>query len=251
MSVNIFGFSNDMDESLQGSQGSGMIQFGLNPNARVAFMEYNPNGGKDNTPADCVDIHVAVGSFMVKSRIYDLTGDLFHNGERISPNHPKYDEAYSSQMRQRLAVMVHVVKALGVPEEILAKEIAMKTPKSFAEYAKLVTGLLRYDYGSTPVDVFLEYEWTIRPNQDKTYLILPRNMKGGIFMCPMQEGTWKPIKDHNGLHYENEKGETHPFTRNQNYMDSPKANQQTQEGESWGSTSDSPIEGSKDSLSNW
>jgi len=74
-----WGFQNDNDDSLKSKQGG---KFGLN-NANITKFEYNGNAGKDESPADAIDITVAIGDKEYRTRIYDITGDLFKGDNKI------------------------------------------------------------------------------------------------------------------------------------------------------------------------
>ena len=122
-------------------------------------------------------------------------------------------------------MITHTLKALGVTEEQIMAKFAVPA-NSFAEFANNLVSLLPADFKTRPIDVFLEYQWNIADEQDRTFLQFPKNMKGGGFLCPAQPGVWKEERIDGALSYVNQNGLKHPFTRDKNYMESNKAIQQ-------------------------
>lgn len=224
-----WGFQNDNDDSLKSKQGGA---FGLN-NANITVFEYNPNAGKDESPADAIDITVAIGDKEYRARIYDITGDLFKGDNKISPEEPGYNELYNAEKKQREAVIVHTTKALGATEDQIKAALQNGNVVDFKSWAIAMTSIKPGNFATLPVDVFLEYQWEIKGDNDRTYLQLPKNMKGGRFLAPHIApvgGTWELVNDGEGLRYVDGAKNEHPFIRSKNYMESSKANQQI-EGE--------------------
>jgi hypothetical protein len=219
-----FGYVDDNNENLR-SQAGGI--FGLNQ-AFITVFKYNDKAGKDGADGDAVDITAMIGTKEFRLRIYDITGDIRKGDIVISPDDEGYVAEYNKRHTQNMAVVTHVAKALGVTDEQIKAALATP-PANFAQWATIMTGLPSADAGSKLVDVFLEYEWEIGDGNKITFLQLPKNMKGGRFMCAAVEpkGSWKPVINGEGLRYVDDSGAEHPFSRNKNYMDSNKANQQS------------------------
>lgn len=225
---NAWGFQNDNDDKLKSKQGG---KFGLNK-AFITKFEYNPNAGKDESPADAIDITVSAGDKEYRARIYDITGDLYKGNNKISPDEPGYNELYNAEKSQREAVIVHTAKALGATEEQIKMALQTGNVVDFKSWAIAMTGIKGADFATRPVDAFLEYQWEIQDGNDRTYLQLPKNMKGGRFLAPgtTPVGEWEEVRDGNGMRYTDSAGNEHPFTRSENYMSNNKAKQQI-EGE--------------------
>jgi hypothetical protein len=232
-----FGSINDNDESLKGKSGGGV--FGLNQGF-LTKIEFNPNAGADGAAADAVDITFMVGEREFRRRIYNVTRVYDKDGNQLTDEtDPKYIKIYNQNLAQAMAVVVHAVKATGVTQQQIDTALATP-PDNFADWAKIVTALVPADFEKKPIDGFLEYQWTIADDQDRTYLELPKNMKGGRFLSPSVAvvGAWTPEyqwteKDDegnevqkSGLRYVDNAGNVHPFERSQNYMESNKAIQQ-------------------------
>jgi len=221
--MSTFGYVDDNDESLKSKSGG---KFGLNQGF-ITKLEYNPNAGADGAAADAVDITVQIGEKEFRNRVYDVTR-VYKDGEQIEKDNPDYAALYGAEIKQKMAVVIHSIKATGVTEEQLKTALATP-PADFKGWASIVCALVPADASTRPVDVFLEYQWNIKEGQDRTYLEIPKNMKGGRFLCPSVTpvGAFTAVTD-NGLKYVDNANNEHPFDRSQNYMESNKANLQTE-----------------------
>ena len=234
----LFGSVNDRGEEFKGKEG-GNYNFGLN-HGNFTELSFNPNAGKDGTAGNAVDININVGGKEFKRRIYEVTRVYDKDGNQIlDTNSEEYIKKYNQEMRQAMATITHAVKATGVTQEQI--DTAFKTPvTTFTDWVNIILSLIPVNYKERELDVFLEYQWKISDGQDKTYLQLPKNMKGGYWLTGAVKpiGDWKEQRqwvetDENGvqksikgLRYVDEMSNVHPFTRSQNFMESPKANQQ-------------------------
>jgi hypothetical protein len=220
-----FGTVNDNDQSLKSKTGGA---FGLNSGVFFTKIIYNATAGADGAAADAVDINVKIGDREYNRRIYDVTGDLFgSNGDKIPAPvagaewEDEYTIAYNAKIKQQKAVVIHAVKSVGVTQASL--DAALATPAAnFAAWAQIVCGLLPQTYTTIPIDTFLQYQWQIADGQDRTFLELAKNMKGGRFFCPSVKGDFKESFE-GSLKYVTPEGVEHPFTRDSNFMGSEKA----------------------------
>lgn len=221
----VFGTVNDGDESLKGKSGGG--KFGLNT-GNITKIEFLDTAGKDNGPGNAVDVWVQIGEREYRRRLYETTGSLYgKKNVLVEPEQEGYKELYNDDMTQKMAVIVHAIKAVGVTQAQI--DGAFATPVvNFADWARRITALVPAEFQKKPVDFFLEYQWEIADGQDKTYVELPKNMKGGRFLDAAVNpvGKWTEVKDDKGLHYKDDAGNIHSFDRNPSYMESKKAIQQ-------------------------
>jgi len=220
-----FGYVDDNDESLRSKAGG---SFGLNTGAFVTKFEYNANAGADDALADAVDITLQVGDREYKSRIYDATTVYGKDSQKLTEGDDGYVEKYNTEMKQRQAVIIHVAKALGITDDILKKAFSTSV-SNFADWAKVVCALPSEEAYKRPVDIFLEYQWDISDGETRKYLQLPKNMKGGRFICQSLTpvgGEWTAQNVKSGLIYTDSKNTEHPFERSADYMESKKANQE-------------------------
>jgi hypothetical protein len=221
--MSVFGYVNDEDENLQGKSSS-YDTFGLT-SGKITTFEFSETAGKDGAAADAILLTVTTPNKEYRNRIYDITGALYVSGALTEPGGEGYEEAKIAEMTQNGAVVIHALKALGVTDEQIKKSLATP-PTDFKSWAQILVSLLPANFADRDVDVFLEYQWAIKADNTRTFLQLPQNMKGGKFLSPAMPGPWEKVVDADGLKYVNSKGETHVITRNTNYMESPKANEQ-------------------------
>lgn len=221
---NFFAVS-DTDESLKSKSGG---KFGLN-HGFITKIEFTDKAGKDESAVNAVDIWVLIGDREYRRRLYETTGPLYGaNNTKVNPGEEGYDALYYDDMVQKMAVIKHSLRAVGVTEQQINTLIATLDPTKAAEGMKKLTELVPAGFQKQPIDVFLEYQWEIQEGQDRTYPELPKNMKGGAFLSPEVKpvGKWTEIRNDEGLHYVDDSGNKHAFTRNQTYMESKKAIQQ-------------------------
>lgn len=224
--MSLFGKINDEDESLAGKSQGG--KFGLNTGF-FSVIELVTNAGKDKSPGIAVDVNVIIGEREYRRRLYDITGDLYGKGNvKLSKTDEGYNEVYEDAMKQLMGVIVHAVKAVGVTQQAIDTILA-NGANNYEDWSKKVLSLLPADYQKRPIDFFLEYQWNIADDQDKTYPELPKNMKGGRFLSPALKpvGKWKEVIDADGLYYVDDNNIKHLFVRPSNFMDSNKGKQQT------------------------
>ena len=221
-----WGVKSDTDEALVSKSGG---KFGLNTGNIVKF-EYNGLAGKDNGPADAIDItFMSLDKKEYRLRIYDITGSLYGpNNTQIASGESGYDALYEKEKTQREAVITHVVKALGGDEQSMNNAIAKGNVVDFKTWAEAITNSKPANFADFPVDAFVEYQYSIKDENKMTFLQLPQNMKGGRFLSQhiAPVGTWKsePTAD-GGMRYIDDAQNEHPFVKSANFMQSPKANQ--------------------------
>ena len=221
---NLFGaVVSDNDKSLSGGNGGNWGNFGLNQNAKLVKLAYN----NEQEAWQSVDVTVLVGSenkkfmsrYFVPNKVFGKNGQL-HEGDE------GYEKAMATAFNQLMGMTVHLVKSTGVSQEAIEKAVAKAKATDFEGWAEAVLGLTNVtEDAPADVDVFLQYQWTIKEGQDKTYLELPKNMKDGYWIVPATNGTFKEVKE-GGLSYVTAEGKKHPFVKNENFMESNKAIQQ-------------------------
>lgn len=215
-----YGFVSDTDPSLQSKSGG---KFGLNTNVHLVKFELNPNAGANNTVGDALDIEFKVEEKEFKSRIYPVTKVYDNKNVEITDvNSEAYIDGFNKEVKQKNAVIIHVLKAIGVTEEQIKAQFAVPV-ESFAQFITGLITLIPADTRGRKLDLFLEYQWEITEGQERTYLQVPKKMIGGYFVCPAQTGTWKEVITEGKLTYVNETNNVHPFTRTKDFMESNKA----------------------------
>lgn len=234
-----FGYQDDQDTSLK-AKSSNFGLFGLNQGVVMTKCEYNPNGGPEGTPGDSLDISFKIGDKDMNQRWFPIVKVFGKNGEITDATSPEYKAAFNEQMKHFKAVMTHYMKAFNTEEALKA---AFSTPPTdFVSYFKLVARMVAPGIANkVPLDLFLQYQWNIGPNNNQTFLEVPKNLKDGAFLTPhiAPNGEWKEEREWveegisvKGLRYVDAGGNIHKFQRTQSYMESNKAIKQTKESES-------------------
>lgn len=208
------------DDTLQSKSG---LKFGLNTGV-VDTFQFVKDAGKDGAPANAVYIHVKSGdSKPVRLRLYvDPSPYYFGKGDlQISKGEEGYDELYYADMTQKVAVIKQVLHALGVDN---TKINAVINENDIVGSIERMVNLAPAGYDKKEVDFFLEWQWQIGNNQERTFLEFPKNMKGGKAMVAAIKpvGKWKEVVNEDGLSYKDDAGNVHVFKRSMDYLQSPK-----------------------------
>lgn len=233
---NIFGVK-ATDSSLQ-STSSG--KFGLNT-GHINEIVYKEEQ-KDGNDMKYIDIVVKIGDRDQRARFF-LNTEVYHDNNLIGPGDDGYETAYFSHYAQIVAIIKHALGAVGVTEQTIeAATAGLDSSQLFEGMAKLAS-LFPADGATKKVDVFLEYQWSIPSGQTRTFLQLPKNMKGGACFVPhvAPVGVWKEVISDEGLKYVDDAGNIHPFIKNKGFMDSPKANLQDSQANSSSSSGNNPF----------
>jgi hypothetical protein len=227
-----YGFVSDSDESLLSKSGGNFGgNFGIVYIRKGEFIA-NTNADKPEEPVSpCLEFTFLIGDRETKYRVRPVTS-VYINNERTSDfSSDAAKTALKAELSQNNACVVHILKALGVTEEAV-KNTFSSPIRDFNDYAAKVVSLLPVGYQNIPLDLFMEYQWTLGTKadgspQEKTYPTIPKNMKGGYWLVKAEPGKWEESEDEKGgLIYVNESGKLHTFKRDKAYMDSPKGTQQ-------------------------
>jgi hypothetical protein len=226
-----YGYTADNDEALKTKSGG---KFGLNAgNTALVKFAYNPNTAKEGNPArEALEITVKVGDRDYPMWISPITKIYIKNVEVTDFSTPEAIAVVNAEMTQQQAVITHIVKSVGVTDAQLQAALTASPVTSFADYATRLVSLLPAEFETRPLDVFLEYQWDFGKKQDgtlndKTYPTLPKNMKGGYFIVPAQNGVWGEQKSPDGsLFYKNANGQIHPIEKDAAFMEGNKGTQQ-------------------------
>lgn len=220
---NIFGVDAE-DKNLQTKEGG---VFGLNTGniTKIAFVEENTEGKEFKA----IDLSTKIGDREFYQRFF-LNESVYGSGDSglLNPGDEGYEDAYYNHYSQIVAVIKHALGAVGVSKEAIANSLSNIGNNQLVEGMKKLVELAPSDIASKPVDIFLEYQWSIPEGKDRTYLMLPKNMKGGEFLTASVApvGKWEEVRTSEGMHYVDNSGNKHPFTRSASFMEGNKANQQ-------------------------
>jgi len=214
--------SNDVVNNTSGGK------FGLNNKAYLTKFEYNPNGGKDGAQQDSIDITITIEDKEYRKRIFPFTKVYGKDNEEITDsNHPEFKKGLKL-FNATLMDFVEIFTDKEVVKQALSTNIT-----NFGDFAKILEELVKTDpnWNKKRLDVFLRYQFTIKGENNRTWLELPKNIKHGKHICAHIEGDFHPIKT-SGLKYVDSEGNIHPFKRSEWFMGSNFANQIILEGDS-------------------
>ena len=220
MSENEFGYGYVDDD--QGSGGG--LNFGLNAGGtQLIKFEFNPNGGKDGAPQECLDVVFNVDGRDISYRMFPVTKAFDKREEVTDPRHPAMKQA----VKDFNSVIVHILHAF-VPKEAI--KTALSSPiTNFQQFCSVTRSILPADFDKKTLDIFAQWQWVISGDNEKTYLRLPKNMKHGKWLCAHVSpsgGNWKEVRLNGGLKYQDDAGTEHPFSRTKWFMESNFAEQQ-------------------------
>ena len=228
-----YGYTND--EVKQSSFG-----FGLNAGAaRLLKFEWTPNGGAGGAEGEAVDIIFKVGDREFSTRKFPITKVFDKQGTEITDASTEegkklFEKAYEDFNSWMVALVKCFVPAETV-QQALQRPIA-----NFKEYIEVLKALIPANHAEIPLDIFMEYQWNISGDNDRTFLEIPKKTRQGKFICAEVKptGAWKEVrisnpqdKEKKALRYVDEAGNEHPFTRTGWYMNSNYANMQSDKEE--------------------
>jgi hypothetical protein len=211
----------DNDKSLVGGNGGKYGNFGLNQNAKLVKLSYN----NEQEAWQAVDVTVLVGEKKFMHRAF-IPNRVYKNNVQLQEGDEGYEEALNKEFTQLMGYTVHLVKSTGVNQDAIEKVVAKAKAVDFEGWVSAVLSVVDVtEEEPADVDVFLQYQWTIKEGQDKTWLELPKNMKDGYWIVPATAGTFKEVLD-GELSYISGEGNKHAFVKSENFMESNKAIQQ-------------------------
>lgn len=204
--------------------------FGLNEKVRMTKFEWINNAGKGGSEGEALDIQftfdgdekpVSYRQFPV-NRVRD-----WKSGVDITDDK---DPMMIKARQEWSANITSLVKCFVDEEEL--KEKTQKPFESFKEYCKALVSALPKDFDTVDLDLFMQWQWKLKDDQDTTFLEIPKNGKGGVFVCRHRKpvGKWEAATSPNGsLIYRDGENTLHPFCRDSKWMDSNYANRQERE----------------------
>lgn len=217
------GYGYQDDEVPQG----GGLSFGLNAaKAKLVKFEWIPNGGKDGAEQEALDIE-----FQIRDRENNFKYRKFPVNEAFKDGVKTTDPKEVAAARQELnAVVMHILGCF-VSKDTLKQAFSVPI-SSFKEFCKIAEGLLPSNFREIPLDIFVQYQWQISGDNDRTYLELPKNMKQGKFLCPATSIDWQEVRTSKSLKYVDPANpeNIHPFQRGEFFMGSNWAKQQKEGG---------------------
>ena len=221
MSQETYGYSDDTSNS------GPALNFGLNSGvARMTHFAFNPNGGKEGTPQEVLDVKFEVNGKEVNYRLFPIEKAFIKGGgETTDPSH----EAFKSAIQEFNASVVHILKAF-VPVEMIKQALSVPIA-NFAQFCNVTTNILPTDFRNKRLDIFGQWQWQMTGENTVTFTNIPKNVKHGKWLCAHipPVGQWVESKLNGGLAYIDSENHSHPFSRNKWFMDSNFARQQRED----------------------
>lgn len=199
---------------------SGKVEFGLNQDVRLTKFEYNPNGGRDESAQDCLDVTVQVAGREFRKRWYEVE-KVYFKGNEISEKDPNFEKEKKKLEKDLSETVISIVEAI-VPATVV-KEHLGKPTSSFKEFIQNLEEAVKSnpDWDNKPLDVFLPYQWIPSKNNTRTFEEIPKSIKHGSFLVEHVPGDFAPIETDKGLSYYDSNLEIyHPFKRTGWFMSS-------------------------------
>lgn len=212
------------------------FNFGLNASVTtLEKFEWIPNGGKDGAEQEALEIIFKINGTDKSYRRFPVTQGFDSNGQAVTdPN----SSAFKDAVMTFNSIITHILHCF-VDSEKIKTAMTAQPITSFKQFCQVSASLLPANFREIKLDIFMQYQWTIRAGQNRTYLEIPQSMKSGKWLCPAIPpvgGEWKEVRkenpsdnDQKALTYVDGAGNYHLFTRYGRYMKSNSANQQKTE----------------------
>jgi hypothetical protein len=204
---------------------------------------------------------------LVSYRKFKVTKAFGKNNVEITD--PKSPE-FQKELKEFNASITHVLRCFKTEEEIKAA-LTSAPIANFKDFCKITMSLLPKDYEKVPLDIFFNWQWSLKGENTRTFLELPKKMSYGKWLCkaiPPQaspetkgEPQWKAVVYDDptssmpiALKFVDDAGNVHPFTRNGWYMLQNFAKQQNLEGDkpaTESGTTETGIENTEGQKSTW
>ena len=232
VNTNMYGFASDEVSAIP-------FNFGLNAGVTtLEKFEWIHNGGKDGAEQEALEIVFKINGTDKSYRKFPVTQGFDKNNQPVTdPNSTEFREAVQTFN----SVITHILHCF-VNSEVLKAAFNRPIP-DFKSFCEIAASVLPKDFKTIKLDIFMQYQWSIRAGQNRTFLEIPNSMKNGKWLCPAQipqagangPAEWKEVKkdivgladnDANALYYMDGAGNRHPFSRYGRYMKGNLANQQ-------------------------
>ena len=205
------------------------LKFGLNKDAVIISMKYTDDCRGENsasaTPVEAIDVNFAFGEKEFSHRIMPPKGVYVKGILDESPAGFK-----KAMVEQVIYPLGHIMEGLGITTAQINAVIAPLFGSNqlvFKTVVEKFIGLLPKNYATIKLDLFLQYEGSLREGATRTYLKLPKDLRSGLFVVPAIEGEFTEVRkatptkdDPKALYYTREDGVEHKFVRNGYFVSS-------------------------------
>ena len=176
------------------------LHFGGNfGNCFMTKFEYNDHAGKEGAEGEALDIVFNIGGTEKNMRMFPVTKAFDKdNTEVTDPQHP----AFIAAQKNFNAICVQILKCFK--DEDSVKAALTKRINSFKEFCGILMAGVPKNFSEVPLDIFLQWQWSITGENDKTYLELPKKISYGRFVCKHEiptSGEWTKVVTDSELYY--------------------------------------------------
>ena len=190
------------------------MKFGLNQKCRLIAFEL-----RTGTKTNFAYIKIGIGDKNVVTT--NFNPDRVFVDNKLVFHKEKVEEA----QKKNKEYLRSFIEPFVTPD-IIDDEVKGKT--SYDDYVKALVNCLPANSDEIDLDVFLQYQFTIQKDKDRTWLEVPRNLKQGKFLCKTIYADFKETRSDDedfALEYDAD-GEKHPFYRSKWFMESNYASAQ-------------------------
>ena len=167
------------------------------------FEFTNMAGKKVNdipTEGEALDITLNINGTERNLRIYPVTKAYDsdnNNAEIVDPTHPVFKTAVN-EVNQ---ICIQIMKCFVSENDL--KAALQRRINSFKEFVGILMSMLPKNYNTIALDIFIQYQFAIKGDNQMTYLEIPKKTKYGCFICKAVPATkeWTEIKTSKELYY--------------------------------------------------
>lgn len=212
-------FGIELTDNLSNQSNGASVTFGLNQGYKLQSIGVVAVGQAGNEkPAGVLEF--VKGDSVIKKYIFSPER-IFANGNELQPESKEYKEQYAIQAR-RISAFLSELALCYMPLEVLKKHLA-KPIKGFDQFILTIEKAIKAvpNWNELELDIFLQYQWSIRQGSTRTFLELPSatGTVHGHWVAKSDGKTYKPLEGKK-LIYVNEEGNKHPFQRTDWFMNS-------------------------------
>ena len=169
------------DEGLSGS-----LNFGLNK-GKLLKLEFNPNGGKDGAAQERLDILFEINGTEKMWHQFPVTKAMDKNGNEVTnPKSPEMQKAF----KEFNSKLTQLLKCFVGEEELKQNLVNVH---NFQSFCNALSNSLPNNFSEIELDIFCQYSWQPKGDNDRKFLEIPSNVKQGTVFIPSVDGNFKQV----------------------------------------------------------
>lgn len=211
----MYGFV-DSSAVVNGNSGN----FGLNQNATLKVFKFEPNGGKDGTPLECMVVSVEVNGREYNRKYFPINKAYDKDNNEITD--PK-DEFFIKDVNYLSATLTDIAKAVAGEDAVKVALSGLTPTSTFKDFATRLEDAAKpfINSGDNLVDIFLAYQWSMTGENTRTFLELPKFnlIKHGKWITKALGAKFELVPG-DSIRYKTAEGIPHPFVRSSWFKES-------------------------------